>query len=149
MKRIGGIPLEKQDKNPFSLELCPWHSHKWSGLKNDHELEKYIKNRVLIPAVEAVKKNKLKCAYAIGKPIYECFRQCECKEKIHYDASNWNGIGNFLEWPVNNENQLNKREFSVLAYNGVKILCTWTQGGNETPSKVFDNIIKEIISNKV
>ncbi len=174
INRIEGVANPEPGKYPFALELCPWHSHGWrgfrkkkevlkeislgvsnSGKKSDeiYDLEKseirdYIEKQVLIPAVEVAYANNLPCVYAIGKPIYECLVACGCNVENHCDSSSYEAIDASFDWPHRKnkkEEPLVNREFRLLTYCGVKILCTWAPGGNKTPGKAFDKLIRAIV----
>lgn len=124
-------------KDPFAIELCPFHSHSWK-IKN---ATKYVKNFIyvtgidIIDAIETgIRNSDAQLGIAIGKSIYKVLLSCGYCDVSPFPFS-----------PIPN----NCREYHLLEKDGVKIMCTWTRGGNLPPAPRFDPFEKNIISNTI
>lgn len=138
------VPIERKEEGlyPFAIELCPWHSDKWKGMRYDNtELKAYINQYVIKPAGEAIKNSKLPFGLGVGTPIIKAL-----KELDFITEEEWTWETTTLEqWPINSKGRI-KRGYVFLRdkTSSSSFLCTWAQGGNKAPSKVFQKIEKEI-----
>lgn len=122
------------DKKPFAIELCSLHSPSFE-LSNPAKyisIIRKINSKIdVMPAIEyAITKSDAKLGLAVGKPIYNAMIK--------------NGYSDVLSIP--NRMQGLPREYRVVEKNGIKILCTWTPGSNNAPSKIYDSFEKQILS---
>ena len=127
-----GIPIDRNNKKPFAIELVPLHSKSFKVSK----AAEYVKNKypAVLGAIEyAITKSDAKMGLAIGKPIYETLTT----------------IGGYtLTTPKELQPDKNiKRYYRVLEKkNGPKILCTWSSGSNKAPAESpFWELEKNII----
>ncbi len=129
-------------KMPFALEICPWHSKNWKGMKLTNKVKEYIQERVLEPATEAIKHSQLGFGLCVSKQVYNYLLGCGAKVEIDENVWTPTSISN---WPKSTKGNNTKREYSLLSYDGAYFLCTWAPGGNHVPSHMFEPIEKFII----
>lgn len=163
---FGENKFKLQERKPFALELCPWHSHKF-GLSDiitkkmktkDNDLVRALKKYVLEPALMATQGNDvLPFVICIGKAITEL---CDVLDLKRVECCKWEngkkGDVNIDNWPINDKNdkQLVQRTYQLYEceINGNRyfLLNTYAPGSNKTPAKetfqigVEDEIIKSI-----
>lgn len=138
----------QEDLRPFAIELCPWHSDKWKGMKCDNEeLKAYIDQYIIKPAGEAIKNSELPFGLGVGKPIINAL------EELGFQKKEWTWESPTLEhWPVSAKGAI-KRVYAFLYHkdSDVSFLCTCARGGNKAPSDKFrkvEMVICEIIKNE-
>ncbi len=133
-------------KMPFALEICPWHSARWKGMKLTADVQTYIRNRVLSPALEAIKHSQLGFGLCVSKTVYNFLRRCGAKVVV--DETVWTP-STIASWPTNSNGAKVKRRYSLLSYEWegtvAYFLCTWAQGGNNAPGSVFEPVEEFII----
>lgn len=135
-----GIPIDRNKKKPFAIELVPLHSKSFKVSKAPD----YVKNKypAVLDAIEhAITKSDAKMGLAIGKPIYDTLKQFGYKD-ITLENDKQPGINI-------------KRDYRVLekeTENGtaLKILCTWSSGSNKAPARdpfwvLEERIIKDYL----
>lgn len=130
-------------KMPFALEICPWHSINWKGMKLTAGVQTYIRGRVLVPAVEAIKHSQLGFGLCVSKEVYNFLLRCGAKVEIDENVWTPTSISN---WPKNTKGNTTKRYYSLLSYDGAYFLCTWAPGGNHVPSHMFEPIENFVIN---
>mgnify|MGYP006988905760 CR=1 FL=1 len=122
---VNGLGIDTV-KNPFAIELCPMHSAAWK-ISNPWNYVSYINQS--FPAIDvlqvmeyAILHSDAKLGLAIGKPIFDVLVKAGYKVKT------------VPVRPITG----NSREYSILEKNGIRILCTWAQGGNKAPGAKFN-----------
>lgn len=149
-KRLAWLSRIYQDVelNPeavFALECCPYHSFGFSfnhrDVKSTSILQKFIKEKVIIPAATAVAENKLPFAVAVGKTIADILDSVvgeSSKEWSYNSPSGWS-------------KDLPKRTYKLYEVHIsndriVPIIVTWAVNnrGVPAPGKVFGSIEKDI-----
>ena len=130
-----GIPIDRNNKKPFAIELVPLHSKSFKVSK----AAEYVKNKypAVLGAIEhAITKSDAQMGLAIGKPIYDTLTDTQFGYTDITLKQNKQPDSNI------------KRYYRVLEKkNGPKILCTWSSGSNKAPAedpfwKLEKNIIK-------
>ena len=154
-KKIGGKRLawlsriyqdvELKPEDVFALECCPYHSFGFSFNCRDEKsvliLQKFIKEKVIIPAATAVAENKLPFAVGIGKTIADILDSVigkPSKEWSYNSPSGWS-------------KDLPKRTYKLYEAHVsndriVPIVVTWAVNnrGVPAPGKVFGSVEKDI-----
>lgn len=114
-----GIPIDRNNKKPFAIELVPLHSKSFKVSKAPD----YVKNKypAVLGAIEhAITESDAKMGLAIGKPIYDTLTQF--------------GYTDITLKPEQPDLNI-KRYYSVLEKkNSLRILCTWSSGSNKAPA---------------
>ena len=146
LKWLKAIFEYSEKKLPFIMELCPWHSKRWSdaGIAEFNTSQKqYIQQNVLAPAAYAAKNSVAGFVISIGKAyttIYPSLGFNLVKE--------WKpGVG-IHGWPRNPKTGKDKQVHFEYYKNldGIKILSIWLWGSNKTPCNEFLPIEKEIVT---
>ena len=115
-----GIPIDRNNKKPFAIELVPLHSKSFKVSKAANYVN--TKYPAVLGAIEhAITKSDAQMGLAIGKPIYDTLKQF-----------GYNDI------PLGQDEQPEpniKRFYRVLIKeNSPRILCTWSSGSNKVPA---------------
>ena len=145
-KWIDQFELDTYGLKPFAIEVCPWHSNKWTGGKYQSTRNKYPKIKTYMkemfgPWLErALKGSKYHLALCVGKEFAESIipliwpNAQDITKKV---------TGKTDHTIVNG----NARKFWVFAIDGLgHIICTSAQGSNKIPSsEIFGKDEKEII----
>ena len=58
--------VPESSNNPFSIELCPWHSYKWQNLKYNKKLLNTLSTRLSSVIEETIRKSDLGIGFCIG-----------------------------------------------------------------------------------
>ncbi len=137
----GATEPETTDVYPFALEMCPWHSREWEDMQLTDDVKEYIINRVLEPAVEAVKHSKTRVVLVVGKDVYEKLCDCGCSPVagLYFHNEPWS------VWPQDANGKIVDRTYACLEYKGTYFLCTWYQGGYFAPAELFKGVEEEIL----
>ncbi len=136
------------NKKPFAIELCGWHSAKWNSdfsqkiLDNKHlHLTITVAQHFILPMLAAIKKSDSHFGVCVGKKfgnIFSCFGKdvtCDISLMIKCKYDNNNGLK-----PNNKE-----RFYRVYKICDEYIINTWSIGSNRHPSEDFKYFEKELI----
>ena len=142
-----GEENEKNNKMPFCIEVCGWHSVKWiNNMKwASCQIKKIIAGRVILPILAAIQKNKT-LTVCIGSQFSHnalCDLFCPYVDEL-IDCTSV--INNSLDYPiekgcikvtVNDKNRYYR--IYRIKYQGeyYYILNTWVQGSNRHPANHF------------
>lgn len=140
---------ETWECKPFALELCPWHSKKWSdaGISVfSIEQKRWIEDNVFSMAQDAIKGSKLDFMIGIGKPVFDAATQLGFKE-----IKRWSSKKDIASWPVNASGKDVNKVFSYLKKDNedgssIKLLAILKSMYQRTPSSRFDNVLRDIIA---
>ena len=159
-------------KFPFAMEVCGWHSKKWSAnvlkkLNNNLQLEKHIEDTVVEPMIEVISCNNT-FGICIGKELGDMligfkFHNITNLLSNHLKQINipFAFLNNYINVQLDKQNNLivpkaslnNKkgRNYRLLKYGNredgsVYIINTWVNGSNKHPSKALFNFEKEIVN---
>jgi hypothetical protein len=147
IKNIDNDTLE--NKLPFAIEICPWHSKKWKSLKKiSPNLNKHIKENVFDLIEEVIQFANLKTILSVGKTYYDLFNISEFGfEKILEVTPDNHSMLNNIKWPINKKGELSKRFFSIWKYKETNILYfnTYSFGSNTPPSRNWNEIQNYIL----
>lgn len=152
------------NRNPFVIEICPWHSSKWNdaGLKLENKaLVQHIDDFVIKPAMFAVANSVCRYALAVGnlKTYIEDLGFKQEHDPVMsgisvYSHSTWGSLKTGISWPSSGSRSgYNERKYVILSKHtnvenqekSLKILFTSTQSSNKAPSSDFIIIEKEIL----
>ena len=141
------LGYDKDDRKPFTLEFCPWHSNNWSdaGINIDDFInihQDYIRDSILLPAAYAINNNRSvsPCIISIGKTYTKLYKSLgftieKTWQRPEIVKGVWPGKEVFFEYykkiEINNQT--------------IKALAIWLNGSNKTPSEEFIDIEKDII----
>jgi hypothetical protein len=134
-----------EERMPFALELCPYHSKKWNGnlLKNE-EVKIHIERNVFAILETAIKNSLLPFALAVGKDCYNALIDCGFESVKNVKICDCNNP----IWPKRlSDNRHKSRGFALLEKGNVRILCTWCSrgGSNTAPADDFEEVEKDIL----
>ncbi len=123
------------DKNPFGIELCPWHSATWQGW---HKLKdkSYVTEYLVAPIRDAIERSDLGFGLSVGKVVYNVLCDNGFSEILRWNNDNHHNI---TRWPKGK-----KRNYVLLSNEKTFILCTWAQVRNQIPSNDFLDVEKQI-----
>ena len=119
------------------IDLCPWHSESWGGIKIDPKTASWIKENSIKPAAILSKKTKLPYILAVGRDWYEILQQLGFETVTH--ITNQSSIKN---WPTNKKDGKTNRTFVLMSNSvlGCQIFLTWAPGSNNPPASNFADI---------
>ena len=155
----------------FSLELCPYHSKKFRIDNNGgccwDELFPFIKNNVIIPALQAVVENvDVQFALAVGASVANFLDFClEHGELDVVNVETWSfkdtKMPSGIEWPKSWKEKIGAygpvertyRLYSIKTKCGkeARVLVTWANGTFCAPKKEFtevESVIREYVKNQ-
>ncbi len=142
---------ERNEKLPFAIEICPWHSVKWKSLNMiTPKLKEHIKQNVFEIINETIKYATIKTVLSVGKTYYDLYQNKEFGfEKIIEISPNENSILNGIKWPKNKKGELSKRFFSIWKHTETNIIYynTYSMGSNKPPSKNWSEIENYLLKN--
>lgn len=142
--------LEPHHSNsPFVMELCPWHSKKWTD-SIIRGMESHLYNTVFEPACLAIKSSSFnKFGFCFGKVAGDALLK-----NSFVVARLWNKEHPVGEWPLNKEKEPTNRTYRLLKreINGevFYFLNLYADGTFHTPSEEFRKkvepaLIKELV----
>ena len=164
--------LINSDKRPFAIELCGWHSAKWSSSSfinawdNELIVKKYVCNHFIKPMLSAIEMCDAKLGICIGKGLGELLdklNNCFSDESVHfsgitdknykisYDNVTVRGsktsYKNIIVERSTNKKPI-KRYYRVFKHNicNKYIINTWVVGSNKHPSELFYQFEKMLIN---
>lgn len=140
---------DKQQKcgstqKPFAIELCGWHSAKWSlnfyqRIIDDNCLKNSVITHFLLPLLAAIKKSDSHLGVCIGKQFDKILKlfgnEVFVKDKDIYTLDK--GYK-----PIDKE-----RYYRVYKICDEFIINTWSVGSNRHPSDEYKNFEEELINN--
>ncbi len=159
-----------EDKRPFAIEICPWHSYKWVAPlwrnRNNQtaasRLQSDVKEYVIAPACEILKnKNSvLPFGLIIGSGVFNALKQVDFTTKsrkkepnweivqgMQWDSDIWKSSGYQSSWPNTKNKSPFPRSYALITNGEEYFLCTWMDGFNKIPEDFED--IEVIICNKI
>ncbi len=145
IRKSGRIKANEEIPLPFNLEICPWHSKRWKGMKLSNPcLQKYIREYVIEPACEAIGYSQLPFGLIVGKAVCDAIQKADCNWVI---IKTWDkGTSNLsTAWPSGNKGKIN-RHYALLSNGTHFFLCTWAPGSNHVPQKDFCPVEQTIIN---
>lgn len=166
-------PEQKSNKNikyPFAMEVCGWHSKKWSSnvlkkLYKNTDLGNHIYETVILPMLYVIQFNKT-FGICIGKELGDMLigfgfqditNLLSCQlQQVNIPFVFLNGYinaqlnkNNKPNQPTVSSNNKKGRNYRLLKSeyknNNIYIINTWVNGSNKHPSNAFFNLEKEII----
>lgn len=135
-------------KLPFALEICPWRSSKFGGLKYNKEFLEYVEKNVFDLASQVSFNSDLKIVFSVGAPFRRIFEKLPNRFNKIREITQKNASESGFTYPRKNDGKLVNRRISIwldTKYN-VRYINTSAQGGNKNPSRHFDGIIQELIA---
>ena len=159
-------------KFPFAMEVCGWHSKKWSAnvlkkLNNNLQLEKHIEDTVVEPMIEVISCNNT-FGICIGKELGDMligfkFHNITNLLSNHLKQINipFAFLNDYINVQLDKQNNLivpkaslnvkKGRNYRLLKYENesnrsIYIINTWVNGSNKHPSKALFNFEKEIVN---
>ena len=127
---------------PFAMEMYAWHTCEWPKIlenkmnaKNKKYSKKYgtdVKDKVIDPLYDAIKKSRFHIAFCVGKPIGEI-------------------IASFCLFKKTNSTPIKpistiERYYDVYEDGkGNRVINTWAKGGNKFPRRDFETAEASII----
>lgn len=143
------------ERNPFAIELCPWHSKGFAGFGNKNEADfkkfiQYLKEYVFDFTEKAIENSELGFAISVGKAVVKCLQLCEGVEPIENmevikptDTKKYRSL-------LKKGDTFICREYSLWKLpSGKLMLNTSSQGSNKAPSGAWSAFEKEIIDNSI
>ena len=137
VKWMNQFGIEDNDVKPFAIELCAWHSKKWTGgkyqskLNSDPEIKTYIKEQFGPWLERALKGSEYHLALCVGKEFADNVIPLIWPESRDITKEITGKIDHTI---VNG----NARKFWVFAIDGLgHIICTSAQGSNNIPSSAI------------
>ena len=157
-------------KLPFAMEVCGWHSKKWSAnvlkkLNNNLQFEKHIEDTVVEPMIEVISCNNT-FGICIGKELGDMligfkFHNITNLLSNHLKQINipFAFLNDYINVQLDKQNNLivpkassnvkKGRNYRLLKYENesnrsIYIINTWVNGSNKHPSKALFNFEKEI-----
>ena len=146
----------QSDKMPFVLEICPYHSNKFAGLRWGRGQERARFHDVLYADVIriasiAVLHSSTHCGIAVGKVYEDIFKRLAVMQRMEkiYEL-NWSNFKQhgFKEWPRRmKDNKIINRSFTIWeeAETKSRFMVTWAPGANTLPANCFDEIIRKFV----
>ena len=150
-------------KFPFAMEVCGWHSKKWSSsvLKklNVNGFDKYVKDAVVEPMIEVIKSNHT-IGFCIGGAIGDMllnmgFVNITDRLANHLNISSSAAVNVINVSPNNNgytfilnSNVKTGRNYRLLWHKkkDAFVINTWVNGSNHHPSKDYFCLERNIVS---
>lgn len=138
--------VPESSNNPFSIELCPWHSYEWQNIKYNKELLNILSSRLSSVIEETIRKSDLGIGLCIGAQwgdkVLPTFGYKDVTAEIM-------GLDNYKRgWKPTPEKY---RNFRILRNeNGIYIINTWLSKGRNMmrkPGKESLPIQLEMIKN--
>lgn len=127
----------ESEREPFALELCPWHSNGFGGFKSNDEFKSYIKEYVFDFAEKVIDNSELGFAISVGKSVKLLLQELGVKAIE---------IKNEELVPLKKDNRPIRREYCYFELsNGKKLLNTWAPGGNKPPSPAWTYFEEQLI----
>lgn len=134
MERILKCMGVKTYNKPFAIELCPLHSAEFKISNPTAYVKKMKSFNPDLDVVEAIKwavnHSDAKLGLAIGKSIYNLLLD--------------NGFIDTTKASSYPKPSIH-REYRLVENNGVRIMCTWTQGGNTAPASAWRDFESDFI----
>lgn len=118
-KVLGDI---KQDKKPFAIEFCGWHSEAWPAdacAKAYKGNESFVNNYFVEPLAGAIQHSDLKVGICVGKQFYDLFKQMSQENPFPTNIC------------IQESKQYVIRLFNI---NNARIIVVWGKGRNRYPS---------------
>ena len=125
------------------IDLCPWHSTDWGGIKIDSQTANWINENSIQPAAFIAKKSKFPYILAVGKQWYDVLLQ------LGFETVTLVTNQSCLDrWPLNTKRKKVNRTFALMANKKLncEVFLTWAPGSNKPPAKHFDHIQAKCIS---
>ncbi len=135
-----------ENKKPFAIELCGWHSAKWSSnfnqiLQNNKDLNKSVIIHFLLPMLAAIKKSDLHLGICVGKRFGDFFS--------HFGKDVTYGIPLKTKCKYVKTDGLKpnskERYYRVYQICNEFIINTWSIGSNKHPSDEYKQFEKDLI----
>ena len=134
MDRILGCLGVATRKMPFAIELCPLHSKRFrisNPIAYVNKVKAFDADLDIVEAIKwAVNHSDAKLGLAIGKSIYNLLLD--------------NGFIDTTKASSYPKPSIH-REYRLVENNGVRIMCTWTQGGNTAPASAWRDFESDFI----
>ena len=129
----------------FAVELCPFHSRRFTIRKIDNYLVSFIKEHVIDPASVAVQENELLFAVGVGKKVAMVLEKIGARMEHE-----WSYRNQIPGWPLNRQREPTVRIYRLYALTGnngreVRYLITWAQANSNPPPAPHFAIVEEAI----
>lgn len=135
-----------ENKKPFAIELCGWHSAKWSSnfnqiLQNNKALYKSVIIHFLLPMLAAIKKSDLHLGVCVGKRFGDIF------SRIGNDVTCNIPLKTKCKYVKDDGLKPNSKEryYRVYQICNEFIINTWSIGSNKHPSDEYKQFEKDLI----
>ena len=104
--RLSNIKSTISSKNPFALEICPYHSKlfKTSDIIMSDDFLTYVKENIILPAEFANKKSELGIILSVGNTFEHLYNKIGFKNIIKINQNNYEDYQ--LGWILNSKNNL-------------------------------------------
>lgn len=137
----------ENNKLPFAIEICHWHSEKWKNFAlDDDELIDYFEKMVFDIIDIVIKNSSLKTVLSIGKQYTEIYKKLAFEKLLEISNENYKDFN--LNFPLNKQNKPSNRVYTLWqSKTGTKYLNTYTVS-NKPPSSDWLEIDKYLIDFK-
>lgn len=137
--------IKNEDRLPFAMEICPWHSKNWANNELE-ELHSHIDNAVFDVVDKVVMNAQVKIVLSVGKSYYDFFEKNGFIKKLELTPDNHREL-NTIPWPENKHKEKSKRFFSVWKREKSDTIYfnTYSFGSNTPPSDKWNEIQKFIL----
>ena len=135
--------LNSSTKNPFSIQICPWHSKFSDGVVLKEYSVVYTNDYIIRPAEIMLKKAELNIILSVGKEFEYLYTDLGFKllEPYSFDPVIKN-----RKYPLGKNGNPIKRFYNVWeSSSGTLYLNTFTVGTNECPRSEFYQVEFEIL----
>ncbi len=121
------------DKNPFALEIVPYHSQNFGSIKYKTEYLNHINKNVIEIAEKSLEYSQLDLIISVGKPIYDIFDRLGFDKIVELNRDKYPSE---IEWQLNKNKENSYRYFSLWkSPNGFYFYNTYAPGGNTMPAE--------------
>lgn len=148
VSRLSNLKSVTSDRNPFALEICPYHSKlfKTSDIIMSDNFLNYVQENIIEPAEFANKKSELEVILSVGNTFEYLYDKLGFKRVIKINQDNYKQYQ--LEWFFNSKNNLPiKNEYNLWQSKTDAYYLNFVHGSNynKPPVKKWHNVEKYII----
>lgn len=153
IKQYTGEPIRNND--PLALELCPWHSKKWSNsiIKTNSETEEKamrqsLYNEIIEPSKEAILFSLVPFGFCFGLALGDLLLNC-----LGFKEITWNNTNRIGKWPKGKKGKFVDRTYRLLTKTIgdeiVSFLNIYSKGTYKAPSLKFQEDVEPYIINEI
>jgi len=142
IKRLCASNNRPSQKNPFAIDICPWHSKSWGGFVSSPATVTYVNDFVIKPAEIILNNADIKTILCVGKTFTSIFQSLNFKQLQLSLGPNMK----IQNWPKKMNGNDIQRYYSIWeSPTGIIYINTYSPGTNSAPSSDFTKIELDIL----